>query len=91
MRRYASTPHLHLCGKVSFMDPLAILNWLKLGAEALPHLLSLVAGVRDILEKGGTTAEELRAAIDAAKARHASADVAEVLAEELQRLRANAP
>jgi hypothetical protein len=63
-----------------------ILKWISLGEQALPHILALVSGVREILAKGGTSAEELRAAIDAARARHASADVANALAEELRLL-----
>lgn len=63
-----------------------ILKWLALGEEALPHILALVSGVREVLDKGGATAEELRSAIDAARTRHASADVATALAEELRRL-----
>lgn len=63
-----------------------LLSWVLRGLEAIPNVLAIIAGVRDVLDKGGATADELRAAIDAARARHASQDAADVLREELRKL-----
>ena len=43
-----------------------VLTWVLRGLEAIPNVLAIIAGVRNVLDKGGATADELRAAIDAA-------------------------